>query len=186
MSAAAGTVLAATASAAVLAADPAAGPARSAGQLSPGFLPAPTRPAAAERAVLSVAAPAESGPAVLRAQVMHRGTRQAGEPAGIAGPAGSPQQIAIAMLPGFGWPASEFGCLNSLWTRESNWNPAAENPYSGAFGIPQALPESKMASAGADWATNPATQIKWGLGYIKAIYGSPCGAWGHELSYGSY
>ena len=99
---------------------------------------------------------------------------------------GSPQQVAMAMLPGFGWSASEFSCLNALWDRESGWNPNAANPSSGAYGIPQALPGSKMATAGADWQTDAATQIRWGLGYIKASYGSPCGAWGHEESSGWY
>jgi hypothetical protein len=103
-----------------------------------------------------------------------------------AAPSGSPQQIAAAMLADFGWSSGEFGCLNELWVRESNWNPAATNPYSGAYGIPQALPGAKMASAGADWATNPSTQIKWGLGYINATYGSPCAAWSHETAYGWY
>jgi hypothetical protein len=100
--------------------------------------------------------------------------------------AGPPQQIARAMLASFGWPSSEFSCLNLLWDRESGWNPSAANPSSGAYGIPQALPGSKMATAGADWATNPATQIRWGLGYIQASYGSPCGAWAHETSSGWY
>lgn len=103
-----------------------------------------------------------------------------------AAPSGSPQQIAMSMLAQFGWPSSQFSCLDSLWQRESSWNPLATNPYSGAYGIPQALPASKMASAGSDWATNPATQIRWGLGYIKATYGSPCAAWSHELADGSY
>ena len=101
-------------------------------------------------------------------------------------PTGSPQQIAMAMLGSYGWSSSEFSCLDQLWTRESGWNPQAANPYSGAFGIPQALPGSKMASAGADWATNPATQIRWGLGYIREMYGSPCGAWSHSLATGAY
>jgi hypothetical protein len=92
----------------------------------------------------------------------------------------------MAMLGSYGWSSSEFSCLDQLWTRESGWNPQAANPYSGAFGIPQALPGSKMASAGADWATNPATQIRWGLGYIREIYGSPCGAWSHSLATGAY
>jgi hypothetical protein len=103
-----------------------------------------------------------------------------------ATPSGSPQQIAAAMLGSFGWSSSEFGCLQSLWNAESGWNPSASNPISGAYGIPQALPGSKMASAGADWQTNPATQIKWGLGYIKQVYGSPCSAWSHEQSSGWY
>ena len=90
---------------------------------------------------------------------------------------GSAQSIAYNMLASFGFnPATFFGCLKDMWDRESGWVYDAENP-SGAYGIPQALPGSKMASAGADWQTNPATQIKWGLGYIKAIYGDPCKAW---------
>ncbi len=90
---------------------------------------------------------------------------------------GSAQSIAYNMLPSFGFSATTFfGCLKEMWNRESGWRYDAENA-SGAYGIPQALPGSKMASAGADWQTNPATQIKWGLGYIKAIYGDPCKAW---------
>jgi resuscitation-promoting factor RpfB len=89
---------------------------------------------------------------------------------------GTAESIAYNMLPSFGFSKSEFGCLNDIWTRESGWRYNAENA-SGAYGIPQALPGSKMASAGADWMTNPATQIKWGLGYIKAVYGTPCDAW---------
>ena len=99
---------------------------------------------------------------------------------------GDPRTIAQALMPQFGFSSDQFGCLDSLWTRESGWNPAAENASSGAFGIPQSLPGSKMASAGADWATNPATQIEWGLGYIQDRYGSPCGAWSHSESYGWY
>jgi hypothetical protein len=90
---------------------------------------------------------------------------------------GSAQSIAYNMLASFGFsPATFFGCLKNIWDRESGWRYDAENA-SGAYGIPQALPGSKMVSAGADWQTNPATQIKWGIGYIKAIYGDPCKAW---------
>jgi hypothetical protein len=89
---------------------------------------------------------------------------------------GTAQSIAYKMLPSFGFSTDQFSCLNNIWTRESNWIYNAENA-SGAYGIPQALPGSKMATAGADWATNPATQIKWGLGYIKSVYGTPCDAW---------
>jgi len=103
-----------------------------------------------------------------------------------ARPSGSPQHIAMAMLGSFGWPSSQFGCLDSLWNAESGWNVYASNPSSGAYGIPQALPGSKMASAGADWQTNAATQIRWGLGYIKGLYGTPCGAWSHEEADGWY
>jgi len=98
---------------------------------------------------------------------------------------GTAKSIAYNMLASFGFSTSQWGCLDDLWTQESNWQYNAENA-SGAYGIPQALPGSKMASAGADWATNPATQIKWGLGYIKSIYGTPCGAWSHEEAYGWY
>jgi hypothetical protein len=97
-----------------------------------------------------------------------------------------PQDIARALLGDYGWSQSQFGCLDLLWTRESNWNPLAHNPYSGAHGIPQSLPGSKMASVGADWYSNPVTQIKWGLGYIQDRYGSPCSAWGHSQSVGWY
>jgi hypothetical protein len=97
-----------------------------------------------------------------------------------------PRVIARALLSAFGWEDDQFSCLDSLWTRESNWNVHADNPSSSAYGIPQALPGSKMSSAGADWATNPVTQIKWGLGYIQDRYGSPCSAWGHSQSQGFY
>jgi hypothetical protein len=100
---------------------------------------------------------------------------------------GTAQSIAYKMLPSFGFSqSSQWGCLLNIWNRESGWNYQAENPYSGAYGIPQALPGSKMATAGADWQTNPATQIKWGLGYIQSIYGTPCGAWNFELANGYY
>jgi cell wall-associated NlpC family hydrolase len=84
------------------------------------------------------------------------------------------------------WGPSQFAYLNLLWERESGWNPAATNPVSGAFGIPQALPAAKMASAGLDWATDPYTQIIWGIGYIKATYRTPQAAWAHELAHGWY
>lgn len=101
-------------------------------------------------------------------------------------PSGSAQQIAQGMLASFGWSSSQFSCLQPLWEAESGWSVSAQNPSSGAYGIPQALPGSKMASAGSDWATNPATQIKWGLEYIQSTYGSPCAAWSHEESDGWY
>jgi hypothetical protein len=99
---------------------------------------------------------------------------------------GSAKSIAYKMLPSYGFnQGSQYSCLVSLWNRESNWRWDAENA-SGAYGIPQSLPGSKMASAGSDWRTNPATQIKWGLTYISQIYGTPCGAWSHEESSGWY
>jgi hypothetical protein len=97
-----------------------------------------------------------------------------------------PRTIAKALLAQFGWSLEQFGCLDSLWERESHWNPYAENASSGAYGIPQSLPGSKMATVAGDWRTNPVTQIRWGLGYIADRYGSPCGAWGHSQGHGWY
>ena len=91
-----------------------------------------------------------------------------------------PRGAARAMVAERGWGAGEFDCLDSLWQKESGWSTSADNPSSSAYGIPQALPGSKMASAGADWKTNPRTQIAWGLGYIADRYGSPCAAWSHS------
>jgi len=98
---------------------------------------------------------------------------------------GTAQSTAYNMLASFGFAHNQFGCLDNIWSRESGWRYNAENA-SGAYGIPQALPGSKMASAGSDWATNPATQIKWGLGYIKSTYGSPCNAWAFWQGHGWY
>ena len=99
---------------------------------------------------------------------------------------GTAQSIAYNMMSSFGFdPKSQFPCLDDIWSRESGWNYLAENA-SGAYGIPQALPGSKMASAGGDWQSNPATQIRWGLSYIQDNYGSPCGAWAHEQTDGWY
>jgi hypothetical protein len=88
-----------------------------------------------------------------------------------------PRAVARLLMADYGWGEGEFSCLDNLWVGESNWNYKATNPSSGAYGIPQSLPASKMATAGPDWRENPATQIKWGLKYIKDSYGSPCGAW---------
>ena len=99
---------------------------------------------------------------------------------------GSPQQIAEAMLASFGWPSGQYGCLDPLWAHESGWSVTADNDGTGAYGIPQALPGSRMSSAGPDWQANAQTQIKWGLEYIKDTYGSPCGAWDHEEATGWY
>ena len=88
-----------------------------------------------------------------------------------------PRDIAESMLSDYGWDSSEMSCLDQLWVSESNWDVNATNPTSGAYGIPQALPAGKMASAGSDWRTNPETQIEWGLDYIESSYGTPCSAW---------
>lgn len=99
---------------------------------------------------------------------------------------GTAQSIAYNLMSSFGYdPKTQFGCLDNIWTRESNWRYNAQNA-SGAYGIPQALPGSKMASVGPDWQTNPATQIKWGLGYIQGRYGTPCNAWSFWEANGWY
>lgn len=99
---------------------------------------------------------------------------------------GSAQAIAYKMVKNRGWGDDQFACLVALWNKESGWRVNAYNASSGAYGIPQALPGNKMGSAGADWETNPATQISWGLGYIGGRYGTPCGAWNHSQSVGWY
>ncbi|MDR2564932.1 MAG: ubiquitin-like domain-containing protein [Bifidobacteriaceae bacterium] len=122
-------------------------------------------------------------------QVVLIGTKQVAvaPPVRIDVDPGSAQGIAKQMMAdSYGWGDDQFACLVSLWQRESGWRVDAANRSSGAYGIPQALPGSKMATAGADWQTNPATQIKWGLGYISGRYATPCGAWGAFQSKGWY
>jgi hypothetical protein len=99
---------------------------------------------------------------------------------------GGNRKIGCALMIDAGFGIDQFPCLDKLWTKESGWNPRAHNSSSGAHGIPQAVPGSKMASVGDDWETNPATQIKWGLGYIKGRYSSPCSAWSQSQSEGWY
>lgn len=84
------------------------------------------------------------------------------------------------------WSTHQYKCLVKLWNRESHWNHKAHNPWSGAYGIPQALPGKKMRSAGKHWRTSPTVQIKWGLKYIKGRYHTPCGAWSHSKRTGWY
>ncbi|MCL2782600.1 MAG: hypothetical protein FWD80_01285 [Propionibacteriaceae bacterium] len=120
------------------------------------------------------------------AAVKHVTTTQAPAISGSAVSSSSAQAIAKSLMPDYGFGADQFGCLVNLWNYESGWRVNARNPSSGAYGIPQSLPPTKMASAGSDWMTNPTTQIKWGLTYIKARYGTPCGAWAHERSYNWY
>ena len=99
---------------------------------------------------------------------------------------GEYQKYALSLLPDFGWDSSELEPLIYLWNRESGWNPNSHNKRSGAHGIPQALPGSKMASEGSDYYTNPEPQIRWGLKYIAGRYGSPSSAWAHFQSHGWY
>lgn len=107
-------------------------------------------------------------------------------PAASAPDPGSAKAYAYSALKSRGMGDDQYSCLVSLWNRESGWNVHASNSSSGAYGIPQALPGSKMASAGPDWQNNAATQVNWGLGYIMGRYGSPCGAWAHSQNNGWY
>lgn len=102
------------------------------------------------------------------------------------GTPGKNQAIARALLGNYGWGGGEWPALKRLWIKESGWNHKATNPSSGAYGIPQSLPGSKMRSAGADWRSNPETQIKWGLGYIRDRYGSPSRALSFHLGHNWY
>jgi hypothetical protein len=140
------------------------------------------RTAAARKAAAARAAAEAAAAASAQSTPAPQPTQTAAAPA----PNGTPQQIAEAMLGSFGWSSSQFSCLDPLWAHESGWSVTAYNAGSGAYGIPQALPGSRMASAGPDWQTNAATQIRWGLEYIQGTYGSPCAAWDHEQATGWY
>ncbi|GAA2021964.1 hypothetical protein GCM10009819_00600 [Agromyces tropicus] len=141
--------------------------------------------AAAEKAAAEKAA-AEKAAAEAAAAEEASASAAPSYPSGPANPSGAQATARDLMASMYGWGSDQFGCLVDLWNKESGWNVYAQNPYSGAYGIPQALPGDKMATAGADWATNAATQIKWGLGYIAGRYGTPCGAWSHSVSVGWY
>ena len=98
-----------------------------------------------------------------------------------------PKEIARQILKNkYGYGSGQFDCFNNIIMRESKWDVNATNSSSGAYGIPQALPGSKMATIASDWRTNPATQIIWGIEYMKDRYGSPCSAWGFKASHGWY
>jgi uncharacterized protein YabE (DUF348 family) len=124
-------------------------------------------------------------PAPRQLTARHHRTHQGGAPnAGIPSP-GSAKAIARQMVAARGWGQDQYNCLVVLWDHESGWRVNAYNP-SGAYGIPQALPGSKMASAGPDWRTNPSTQIRWGLNYISSRYGTPCNAWAQWQANGGW
>lgn len=120
-----------------------------------------------------------------KATPTHKPTPKSTTPAGCTQYTGN-QLTACKLLPSFGFSTSEMSALVPMWNRESSWNVSAENPSSGAYGIPQALPGDKMASVASDWRTNAATQIKWGLGYIKDRYGTPSDAWAFWQANGWY
>ncbi|GIT79535.1 hypothetical protein LLS1_12040 [Leifsonia sp. LS1] len=114
------------------------------------------------------------------------GADSSAPPPGIVVNPAAAQAYASSRLPAYGWGGEQMSCLIKLWTKESSWRADAYNRSSGAYGIPQALPGSKMASAGPDWMTNANTQIDWGLSYISGRYGSPCAAWSFHLGHNWY
>lgn len=157
---------------------------------------APANPARAFSAASSVVALQAASLKVVKAQqdaqqdkaktqvASARGAQQASR--SQARVSGSPRAIGRSLAADKGWGGAQFACLDKLWTKESNWTVTADNPTSSAYGIPQALPGSKMGTVASDWRTNPATQIAWGLNYIKGRYGNPGNAWAHSQSVGWY
>jgi hypothetical protein len=145
---------------------------------APAAQPATPQSAAVQSAAVQPAAASAAAPAISRPM--------ATLDAASISQARAAQRTAWRMLARFGWGKRQWKPLKWLWNRESGWNKYAENPYSGAYGIPQALPGSKMASAGNHWRTNATTQIRWGLRYIKSRYGRPRLAWDHSQAYGWY
>ncbi|MCU1559195.1 phospholipase [Mycetocola sp.] len=143
--------------------------------------------AAARAAAEAAAAQAAADAAKAAAAAQATAEAQAAESRTNANTPDGARAVAASLAASkYGWGSGEFSCLNKLWQKESGWSYTAYNASSGATGIPQALPGSKMASAGSDWKTNAATQIAWGLNYIKSVYGSPCSAWSHSQSVNWY
>ncbi len=149
---------------------------------------------AAEAEAARVAAEAEAARVAAEEAARAEAERQAAEAAAAAAveeerrraaasqatDPGSNRALGRDIMLSWGFSEDQWSCLDQLWTKESGWKHHADNPRSSAYGIPQALPGRKMASAGSDWETNPATQIRWGLGYIEGRYGTPCSAWSHS------
>ena len=138
--------------------------------------------AAKEKKAAEDAARAAAEQAAAEAAAAQRAAEALAAANTVEGAKATAQQL---MASRYGWGGDQFSCLSSLWNKESGWNYQAYNP-SGATGIPQALPGSKMASAGSDWQTNAATQVAWGLGYIASTYGTPCSAWSHSQAMNWY
>jgi hypothetical protein len=140
--------------------------------------PAPANPAAAP----AVPAPANPAPAPAPAAPIPPPVVVPSVPGGAVNDPAGAKGYASGRLGAYGWGQDQFLCLAQLWTKESNWLTTATNPYSGAYGIAQALPAGKYSSAGSDWLTSYRTQVEWGLGYIRGRYGSPCAAWDHSVT----
>ncbi|MFD0045894.1 lytic transglycosylase domain-containing protein [Pseudarthrobacter scleromae] len=160
---------------------PAAGPAAPEAPQPGGPAPAPVNPAPADPAPTNPA-PASPPPAPAPAPPSPPPVVVPSLPGGAVNDPAGAKSYASTRLGAHGWGQDQFLCLAQLWTKESNWLTTATNPYSGAYGIAQALPPGKYSSAGADWLTSYRTQIDWGLGYIRERYGSPCAAWNHSMA----
>lgn len=135
--------------------------------------------AAAREAQTAAAREAEAAAAAEKAAAELAAEQEAARIAAASVPVDDPagaKAYAASVLGGHGWEASQMTCLDTLWTKESEWLTSATNASSGAYGIPQALPGTKLATAGGDWQTNYRTQVNWGLTYIESRYGSPCSA----------
>jgi Transglycosylase SLT domain len=142
-----------------------------------------TKAIAAQEAKIKAELAAAAKKAAEEKAARERALRNRGYEPGVT----DPREIARQILKNkFGYGSSQFDCFNNIIMRESKWDINATNPSSGAYGIPQALPGSKMATEGSDWRTNPATQIIWGIKYMKGRYGSPCGAWSFKSANGWY
>jgi hypothetical protein len=142
-----------------------------------------TKAIAAQQAKIKAELAAAAKRAAEEKAARERALRNRGYEPGVT----DPKEIARQILKNkFGYGSNQFDCFNNIIMRESMWRVNATNPSSGAYGIPQALPGSKMATAGADWETNAGTQIEWGLGYVQGRYGTPCGAWAHSQESGWY
>ncbi len=142
--------------------------------------------AKADKAAADAAAEAQRQAEAAAAAEAQRQADAAAALARVNTPEGARAYASQLMAEKYGWGSDQFSCLSSLWNKESGWNYQAYNNDGGATGIPQALPGSKMASFGADWQTNAATQIAWGLDYISRGYGTPCSAWGHSQAMNWY
>ncbi len=140
--------------------------------------------AAAKKAAAEAAAKKAAAEAAAK-QAAERAAAQAASRSAERGdivPTGDLQQLARSII----GSDSQFACFSNIITRESGWNIHATNPSSGAYGLAQALPGSKMASAGSDWRNNPETQIKWAIGYMNERYGGICAAWSYWQAHGNY
>jgi len=142
-----------------------------------------TKAIAAQQAKIKAALAAAAKKAAEEKAARERALRNRGYQPGVT----DPKEIARQILKNkYGYGSSQFDCFNNIIIRESMWRIDATNSSSGAYGIPQALPGSKMASVASDWRTNPATQIIWAIGYMKDRYGSPCAAWSFKSANGWY